>query len=97
MNTYETGNTIRLRGTFNNNAGTPTDPDVPTVRVYDNFYTLLGEFILGTANRISTGTYQYDYTIPSGTIDKVYYYEFYGEYSGVPALNRGKFLAKFFV
>lgn len=94
--TYETGNTIRLKGTFKNNAGDPTDPTVINLIIYDRFYRLLSQYPLGSSNKVSTGVYFYDYTIPAGVQDQTYYYEFYGEITGIPALNRGKFLAKFF-
>lgn len=96
MNIYETGNTVRVKGTYKNNAGQPTDPSLPTVRIYDSNYDLITEVSLSDANKVGTGVYQYDYTIPAGKAHAIYYYEFYGEVTGVPALNRGQFVAKFF-
>jgi len=91
---YLKGNTIRVQATFADFDGNATDPEVIKFITYDNKYTKLSEITLSSANKVDTGIYYYDYTIPNN-VGKSYYYEFYGEIGGNPTLNRREFSAKF--
>lgn len=97
-NTYETGNTIRLTALFKDNLGNPTDVDShPTLTVYDGNYDIINSFILDQNNMISTGFYEYFYTIPMSEGLQNYFYEFKGVLKGTIGLNRGQFSAKFVI
>lgn len=54
-------------------------------RVYDEDKEQIGEDV--SVEAVSTGIYQYDYTIPAGTVPL--FYEFCGTLSGKPILARG--------
>jgi hypothetical protein len=71
---YLSGNTIRIQATFTDFDDTATDPDVIKLIIYDSKYTKLSEYTLTSANKVSTGVYYYDYTTPTGTENKKYYY-----------------------
>jgi hypothetical protein len=93
-NFYETGSTVTLRATFVDISGTPTNTEgLPTVTIYDENFRVVGSPI--TATFESTGNYKVDYIIPFGTANKVYFYEFKGSLTGILALNRDKFYARF--
>jgi hypothetical protein len=91
---YETGSTVTLRATFVDITGTPTNTEeMPTVTIYDENFRVVGTPL--TAIQESTGNYKVDYLIPFGTESKVYFYEFKGTLTGILALNRDKFYARF--
>lgn len=93
-NMYETGSTVTLRATFTDIiTGQPTNTDViPTVTIYDKNFAIIDSF---EANVEGVGKYKLVYTIPSGTAESTYFYEFKGTLTGVIALNRGKFYTRF--
>lgn len=92
-NFYETGSTVTLRATFVDISGTPTNTeDMPTVTIYDGNFRKINTL---TATLESTGNYKVDYLIPFGTTNSVYFYEFKGSLTGIIALNRDKFYARF--
>lgn len=92
-NTYLTGNTVRLTATFKDNSGVLRDPNIIRVIFYNYRYEKIDEFSIGTANKISTGVYFFDYRTPNEEM-KIYY-EFYGEIAGNPAIQRNSFKTVF--
>jgi hypothetical protein len=94
-NTYETGSTVTLRAVFTDIiTGQPTNTDeLPTVIIYDSDYVEIGSF---TAVAEDVGRYKLVYSIPSGTKPTTYFYEFKGSLTGIIALNRNKFYARFY-
>lgn len=88
-----TGNTVRLTCSFKDFKGEFTDPTTVKFIIYDNKYNIMSETILSDGNRESIGSYFYDYTTESerGT----WYFEFYGEISGNPAVQRGTIRTSF--
>lgn len=93
MNSYKAGNTIRITAEFRDFSNVLSDPTLIMFRVYDQAYNQIGEYSIDlTSMKSSTGIYFYDYTIPiTGYTNQKLYYEFYGEVSGSPSLNRGSF------
>lgn len=93
-NTYETGSTVTLRAVFTDIiTGEPTNTDeIPTVIIYDTDYQEIGSFV---ATAEDTGRYKLVYSIPKGTKPTTYFYEFKGALTGITALNRNKFNARF--
>lgn len=85
------GNTVRVTGSFYNFAGVLTDPDVGTifVKFYDSKMVQIGSSVNLTvgANKVSTGVFKYDYTIPVTTSPSIIY-EFSGTVDSVTSLNR---------
>ena len=94
-NSYLSGNTIRLEAIFTDFSGTATNPDIVKFILYDYAHNKISEITLGTNNRLSTGIYYADYTIPTDSSGKTFYYEFYGEIGGKPSLSRGEFKVSF--
>jgi hypothetical protein len=94
-NTYLTGNTVRLTGTFKDINGALRDPSFVKVILYNYRYEKIEEFILGTVNKVGTGVYAFDYRTPNDEM-KIYY-EFYGEIEGNPAIQRSSFKTKFII
>ena len=80
-----TGNTIRLKAEFKTFDGVLVSPDNVKLKIYSDRNDLLEEI---NVEPISTGKYQYDYTIPNdiGPI----YFEFNGTLEGKPILGRMK-------
>lgn len=98
-NIYETGNTITLKASFKDSLGNAKDPDTfPTVTIYDNKFAMVGTPITLTEDsKKGIGEYEFNYTIPVGNVQQLYFYEFKGIVGGTVGLNRGQFLARFFV
>jgi hypothetical protein len=87
-NTYQAGNTIRLTCTFKDFDGTvKKDPDLIKVKIYDQKYSILHEYIVTITNKTGVGDYFWDYTIPLDVRGKLYY-EWYGEIAGSASLHR---------
>lgn len=85
------GNIVRITAFFYNFAGVIAEPDTASiaVRFYDSKAVQIGStVILSAANKITTGVYKYDYTIPATTSSTIIY-EFTGTVDGSPSLNRG--------
>src|SRR5437764_11793078 len=93
MNSYKAYNTIRITEKFIDFTNNLSDPTLIQFKVYSQSYNLVGTFSVDTISmKSSTGVYFYDYTIPAtGYTNQKMYYEFYGEVSGSPSLNRGSF------
>lgn len=83
------GNTIRLRASFYNFSDVLTDPTAITLKFYDQKRVQIGSDIsITVANKVSTGIYEYDYTIPNTTSSAIVY-EWRGLISGEVSLARG--------
>lgn len=82
---FDVGETIILRASATNDAGTATDPSTPvTVKVRDKD----GNVTDATATKISTGVYEYEFSIvTSGR----HYYTFY---TADDAIEQGTFIAQ---
>jgi len=90
INTYDIGDTIRLRATFTI-SGAATDPTTITLKVKNNSgttstYTYAG----GTVSKTSTGIYYKDISL---TNDGVWYYRFEGT-GAVAAASEGQFIVR---
>lgn len=97
-NVYESGNTIILSALFKDPQGNPTALDLhPLLTIYDADYNVLNTYSLDTNNNVSTGLYEYYYTIPTREGLQNYFYEFKGVLKGTVGLNRGQFSAKFVI
>lgn len=97
INSYKAGNTVRFTAEFRDFANNLSDPTLIIFRVYDQAYNKVGDYPVDLSSmKSSTGVYFYDYTIPSsGYTNQKLYYEFYGEVSGSPSLNRSSFKVVF--
>lgn len=82
-----TSNTVRLKAEFKTFADVLADPTGITLKIYDKFKKQIGTTItITSANKVSTGVYQYDYTIPTGYTYIVY--EYAGTLEGSVVLGR---------
>lgn len=71
-------NTVRLKAEFKTFDELYADPSTITLKVYDKHRRQIGSSIDETQlEKVATGIYQYDYTIPSG-YDEITY-----EFSGI--------------
>lgn len=93
MNNYQTGNTIRLEGSFFDFDNALIDPDVVKLIIYDFRYKVLETILMLPENKVGIGKYTYDYVTNDN--EQLHYYEWYGEINGKPNLKRGKFTTKF--
>lgn len=79
------GNTVRITHTFMSWGGTPVDAQTPTVKVYAG--KVQGEPLdTIVPDKIETGTYQVEYTVPAGIYDLIF--EFSGTAEGTPEVTR---------
>lgn len=84
------GDTVKLRVEFKTFAGVAVDPATITLKIYDYDKTLLTTVDITSTYKISTGVYEYNYTIPDGSYPAIVY-EFSGtNVEGSVALSRGK-------
>jgi hypothetical protein len=90
---YLTGSTVRLSAKFTDVEGIPKNPDTVKVVLYDYRFNKLEEFVLGEENHVGTGEYVFDYITPM--IERKIHFEFYGEISGNPVIERDSFVTKF--
>lgn len=86
------GNTVKVQASFFNFANALIDPTVGSifVKFYDSKMNVLSGPTLLTvaANKVSTGIFVYNYTIPVTTSPTIIY-EFVATVDAVPSLNRG--------
>lgn len=94
INTYQSGNRVKLSAKFENDEGIFTDPAIVKLIIYNYKYEIIEQFNIGDANRIEVGEYFYDYVTDSNKNEKIFY-EWYGEMNGTPTLRRGSFITKF--
>jgi len=88
MNYYK-GDTVRLKATFYNFAGSLSDlPSSPTLKVYDDHEILLSTVLPASITHGTTGIYYYDYTIPQ--VGRLIY-EFSGTLESNTVLGRSTF------
>lgn len=95
MNSYKSGDTIRLLCEFRDFSDALSDPELIKIKIYDQKYLMIDEISVPTTSKESSGNYFYDYTIPSEYLNQSLYYEWYAEISGKPSLNRGQFKVVF--
>ncbi|NPV90097.1 MAG: hypothetical protein HPY50_04885 [Firmicutes bacterium] len=86
-----TGDTVRLTAEFKDWNGELADPEVVTVKIYENQRNVIHT---GTAIKSDIGKYYYDYELPtSGAGDLVY--EFGGVLGGKTVLARAALEKRF--
>jgi hypothetical protein len=96
MASYKSGDTIRLLCTFKDFADQLADPELINVKIYDQKYLVIDTISVSTSsNKLSTGNFFLDYTVPSQYIGQTLYYEWYAEIGGLPSLNRNSFQVVF--
>lgn len=82
------GDTVKLRVEFRSFEGVLADPENIVLTVYDlNKTSLSGPVNINGDYKISTGIYEYPYTIPDN--HPTLFYEFKGNAQGLPAAVRG--------
>lgn len=79
------GNTIKIKSTFYDINHTLVDPDAILFRVYDPNKKALYAKFLTIDNKISTGLYEINYTLPN---ESSITYEFNGVKDGFAIVNR---------
>jgi hypothetical protein len=87
------GDTITLKATFTNSAGSVADPDT-LFCVFTVYNENEQQIDTGVADRVSQGIYTYDWLVPNAR-DVVYFLEMKGLFSDDPQLSRMKIRAKF--
>jgi hypothetical protein len=93
-NSYETGSTITLKAIFSDISGVLTNTDeLPIVTIYDKNFRVVSSNLI--SEHESLGTYKLIYSIPTGSEQSAYYYEFKSTLAGIVSLNRNKFFVKF--
>lgn len=96
MASYKSGDTIRLLCTFKDFSDQLTDPSLINVKIYDQKYLMIDTISVPLlSNKLSIGSYFYDYVIPALYLNQTLYYEWYAEINGLPSLNRGSFQVVF--
>lgn len=86
---YQTGDTIRFKSTLKDFDGNIVEPDLIKFIVYDQKFLKIYEITLSVLDRLDSGEYVAYYTPVS---DGTYYYEWYTELSGLPSLDRDRFV-----
>lgn len=88
MAAYQLGNTVRLTAVFKDWANQVVDPTLVKLKVYNSGWALMHDYSLGIEDKLVTGEYYFDYTIPYSYRTKVLYIEWYGEIQGTPSIKR---------
>lgn len=89
------GDTVRLTGEFRTFGGVLADPSSIQLKIYDYNQTLYETITVNTStNKVSTGKYYYDYTVPR-TFASMFYYEFVGDIDGTDAVHRKELSLEF--
>lgn len=92
MGRYLAGDTIRLTCEFKDFSGVLADPSTINVKIYDETQKVVNTYTIDPiANKLETGKYFYDYTIPMDFVGKKVEYEWNAVISGVVSLNRSSF------
>ena len=79
------GNTIKIKATFYDISNVLVDPDAILFKVYNGDKKPLYAKFLTIDNKISTGLYEVNYTLPNET---EIFYEFNGVKDGFAIVNR---------
>lgn len=82
------GDTIKIKGTFKSFEGVAADPTSITLKIYDTINNLLTTINVTSANRVSAGTYEVEYTVPEGY--QALYYEWHCTQGDTPQVTTGK-------
>ncbi len=86
MNSYQSGNTIKITATFKDEGGNIFDPAfIPSLKLYSGDYSLIDTF---TPVKESEGIYHYFLTLPEDTHPEMYIYEWKTLVDGKPVLKR---------
>ena len=86
--TLTIGNGVVLQGTFKDRNGVARDVTGVAIRIYDESEEQIGEDITEDITNVSTGVYEYSYTVPLGHEWLVV--EFSGVYDSAPIVGRKK-------
>jgi hypothetical protein len=81
------GDTVRLTAKFKKFDGTLDDPTDITLKVYDGNLQILSTINIESGNKVATGEYKYDYTIPDVKTN-ILFYEFSGTLEGSTIVGR---------
>lgn len=81
------GNTVRLKVSFYNFDGDPSDPTDVKLRIYDDKRKEIESFNLTQENQAGVGNFYYDYVVPRGKGELTF--EFTGTLEGTPITERG--------
>ena len=85
------GDTVRLKAEFKNWIGVLESPEDVKLKIYRNRNELIETIVDITP--VSTGKYQYDYTIPDDASRRMYF-EYSGTFEGKPIVGRMKIATK---
>ena len=69
---FTVGSTIRINIEYCNFENILEDPFEPKILIYNYKRELIDEIFLGENHKISLGKYNYDYTIPESSYNKLY-------------------------
>lgn len=89
------GNTVRLEANFKDFGGLPVNPQIVKIRIYNQKFEVINEVSVPFKQGSPTGSFTFDYIVPQNFLNQRVYYEWYGEISGSPSLNRGSFKVVF--
>jgi len=88
---FTIGDTVRLKAEFKNWVGSLVSPADVKLKLYRNRNELIGTEI--DVAPVSTGKYQYDYTIPADASRRMYF-EYSGTLEGTLIVGRMKIATK---
>lgn len=88
---YQEGNTVMIKAQFYDFDGRLVDPDFVNVTIYSHATREI--LFEDDALKESVGVYYYYFTVPSAKYGPVVY-EFFGEWLGVPSVNRDTIFIK---
>lgn len=83
--TVQKGNAIKLTTTFYGFDSEAADPDEVKIKFYDSRYKMIQEVLLGVANKVDIGQYEY-FHVPQD--EGKFYYEWSGTIGGLPSIKR---------
>ena len=86
MNSYQSGNTIKLTATFKDEQGTIFDPaSTPSLKLYSGKYELIETYI---PSKSSAGVYYYFLQLPEVSTPSMFIYEWIVLVDSKPVLKR---------